>query len=114
MAYLDRAQGDEPQFDEATAAGLVGKYVLIGITTVDSRGDMKSRRQLHGRIVAADANRGIQLKLEGKRRGEDYTLPPDTGAFAPAEPGKYQLLETGEQVDDPDFTSTWQITRLDA
>ena len=85
---------------------LIGKRVLVGITYVDQQ--PIERRQLHGRIVRIDATEGIVLALPN---GEEYKLPPDLDALRSAEPGEYELSETGEVVVDPDYTSIWRISR---
>jgi hypothetical protein len=86
----------------------IGKHVLVGITYVGAGSQQIERRQLHGRIVRVDLQSGIVLALPN---GEEYTLPPDLDALRPAEPGEYELHETGEVVVDPDFTSVWRISR---
>ncbi|HRH19598.1 MAG TPA: hypothetical protein PLE81_03065 [Brevundimonas sp.] len=63
---------------------------------------------MFGEIEIAD-ERGVLIRLEGERSGEEYWLPPDFGAFQPAPPGDYRLRSTGITVRDPDFTSTWTV-----
>lgn len=100
-----------PDFDEARAQALLGKSVLIGLTYLDHDGWILEQRQLHGTIVSFHRTRGFGIRLAGKRSGETYTLPPDTRAFEEANPGEYRLRSTGEIVVDPDFISTWTITK---
>lgn len=103
-----------PPFDHAFARELIGKYVLVGITVQDKRGEFKRREQFHGRVVSANEQSGIVLSLLGKRSGELKTLPPVTEAFRPARPGTYSLKDSDEEVVDPHFTSTWTLTQPDA
>src|SRR6185436_12026224 len=100
---------DRPRFDAAAAGELIGKYVLVGITVEDKRGQIKRQEQFHGTVVSADAHVGIVLMLQGTREGEKKTLPPATTVFEPAPKGTYTLRTTGENVDDPDFTVTWRL-----
>ena len=93
--------------DDDRIEALIGKHVLVGITYVDVDQRPIERRQLHGRIVRIDAT-GIVLALPN---GEEYKLPPDLDALRSAEPGEYELSESGEVVVDPDFTSIWRISR---
>jgi hypothetical protein len=94
--------------DDDRIEQLLGKRVLVGITYVDVDQQPIERRQLHGRIVRIDLIDGIVLALPN---GEEYTLPPDLDALRSAEPGEYELSESGEVVVDPDYTSVWRISR---
>jgi hypothetical protein len=96
----------KPPWDEAFGAALIGSVVLIGITRIS--GQETSQEQFFGTVVRADAG-GIELLLGGSRSGERYVLPPDPRNFFPAESGTYRLTSTGEEVRDPDFTSTWTV-----
>ena len=103
-----------PAFDEEFARTLVGKSVLIGITVHDQRGQFKRREQFFGTVMSADRGAGIAVALGGKRQGELKRLPPVTSVFEVAEPGTYALRDTGEEVVDPAFISTWSVTEPDA
>jgi hypothetical protein len=96
-----------PHFDEEKAQRLVGKHVLIGITVVEDTGRLVEQRQIHGDVVRA-SRRGILVRL---RDGEEYELPPDPSQFHEAPPGEYRLRSTGEVVVDPEYTTTWTVTR---
>jgi hypothetical protein len=103
---------EPPQWDEKRGRALVGKHALIGLTFVDQEDNVVSRAQRHGRILEADADRGITVEFMAHGLpwdGEVYRLPPDTRAFADAAPGEYRLRSTGEVVVDPDVTATWTI-----
>lgn len=93
---------------------LVGKRVLVGITILDFRGNVRAREQVHGRIDVADPNRGILIELHGSGAGKNYSLPPDLRSFEYAPPGEYRLRSTGEVVKDPDFLTTWIIDQPDS
>jgi hypothetical protein len=99
-----------PPWDEDVARALVGKYVLIGLTFENEKGDLLRQVQLHGRIVRADRREGIKVMLAGIRSGQEYLLPPQTNAFERAAVGRYTLRSTGEVVVNPDFVSSWVMT----
>ena len=103
-----------PSFDQEFAQELIGKYVLVGITIQDKRGQFKRREQFHGMVVSANERTGIVLSLLGKREGELKTLPPMTEVFTPARRGTYSLKDSDENVVDPDFTCSWTLTQPDA
>lgn len=99
---------NQPAWDDALAATMIGATVLVGMTYEEPAG--VRQEQFVGTVMNASLEEGIVLRLEGARAGEVFTLPPDLRGFAPAPPGSYRLKQTGEVVLDPDFTSTWTMT----
>ncbi len=97
-----------PEFDEKGAQGLVGKYVLVGITYTDDCDEPIGQKQFHGRVVRANAREGVVILQQS---GEEMKLPPFLKAFQPARPGQYRLHSTGEVVVDPDYTCTWSVKK---
>jgi len=96
------------QWDQNIADSLVGALMLVGITYHENGGPRFE--QLFGDVVLLDEVEGITLSLRGHRSGELFKLPPDLRNIYPADPGSYRLRQTGEVVDDPDFTATWEVT----
>lgn len=99
-----------PTWDEEVAASLFGATVLVGMTRLSHEGRLLHREQFHGRVVEVDREKGVCLALGGERAGEHYWLPPVTEAFERAKPGTYTLHATGEDVENPDFLTTWTLT----
>ena len=85
---------------------LLGKYILIAITHVDSLGNKTDQIECHGFFDSMDES-GIHIRL--KDTGEDFMLPPDLSAFQKAQPGEYRLRTTGEVVINPDYLSVWTV-----
>jgi hypothetical protein len=56
------------------------------------------------------SHRYCSTECEGVWCGKTITLPPQTGAFGPANRGKYRLRSTGEIIKDPNVLATWSIT----
>jgi len=105
----DSAEGPPP-WDQEQGDSFLGQYILVGITYLASDGKtVTSQAQYHGRVTKADKD-GVAIALEGTRRGETATLPPDLRAFRAARPGEYRLRSTGEVIKDPDLLTTWTIT----
>jgi hypothetical protein len=87
---------------------LIGKYVLIGITRLDKRGQPKDQLQFLGDVTKiARENNSICIAL--RPDGKEYKVPLDLRAFKPAAPGDYRLRSTGEVVVNPDFIATWIV-----
>jgi BASS family bile acid:Na+ symporter len=97
-----------PHFDRALAERLVGKRLLIGLTYLEHDGTVIEQKQIHGRVIEASERRGVVIQLPDLT---SFRLPPDLRAIQPARRGIYQLRATGEQVVDPDYVSTWTLTR---
>lgn len=99
-----------PAWDPALAIQLPGKMLLVGLSYFEAGAEAPcDQQQVFGRVVHADARKGILLSLEGQRAGETFNLPPDTRSFQAATPGEYRLRATGELVNDPDFTVSFAI-----
>ena len=98
------------EFDSAAADIYLGKYILIGVTYVDSAGQVEDSVQMHG-VVEAASRDGIKVSLKGERDGQSWTMPADPSAISPAQPGRYQLPETGEIIENPDFVCTWMVQK---
>ena|SRR5438105_3356427 len=114
MQHPSNNVDDRLLFDELVASELIGKYVLVGVTVKDKRGEFRRQEQFHGTVVEAHPGRGIKLNLRGARNGEEKWLPPATNVFTAASPGVYRLRASGEEVVNPDFTATWRLTQPDA
>ena len=95
-----------PECDDDFAAKLLGAVVLVGVTRTVPGGE--THEQFYGPVERADGE-GIDIRLAGSRSGETFFLPPDPRAFFPAPPGSYRLRQTGEVVENPDFTTMWTI-----
>jgi hypothetical protein len=96
-------------WDEAIAADLPGKVLLVGLTFESASGGVERQEQFWGRVIAVDERAGISLALQGSRDGENFDLPPDTRSIEVARRGDYHLRSTGEVVTDPDYTVTFLV-----
>lgn len=87
---------------------LLGRRVLVGITEVSATGEFLDQRQFVGRIIAVSPSNGIRLQ---RPDASYYDLPPDHRALKRARKGEYKLRSTGEVIVDPDFVSSWTLTK---
>ena len=101
-------EDEKPEWDQSVADSLMGALILVGITYHETGGSRLE--QIYGTVVSLDEVEGITLSLEGRRSGDIFRLPPDLTNICPANPGSYRLRQTGETVEDPDFTATWEVT----
>ncbi len=97
------------QWDEDLAAELLGSLVLIGFTRLTHDGELMSREQRYGRVVAANRSEGICIAWQDDQLGEHYWLPPSTRSFRALPPGTYEVVSTGEAIENPAFIASWTI-----
>lgn len=97
----------DAHWDAAFAQTLLGKTLLMNLTFLDDDGDVIERQQFFGVVIDATEDEGIVLDLLGEHDGDTYTLPPQTSAIQPAEPGVTTL-----EGDKPDFVANWIIHGL--
>lgn len=93
-------------WDEAAAAALVGRRVLLAIEVADADGHVVRETRYWGRVAAADEQAGIDLALDD---GGTFSLPPDLGRFRAVPPGEYHGDVRGEFLERPDVRATWRV-----
>jgi hypothetical protein len=92
-----------PQDDYRWAmAADIGKKIMVGITYLDSAGEITEQTQHVGEIIGVD-DHYITVRWAD---GEETTLPPEVQDAAP---GVYRLRSTGEEVVNPDLLARWSI-----
>jgi hypothetical protein len=98
---------------ENAQAELIGKTTLVELQHVDARGKQLLLEHAFGRITSVDQKDGIFIDCLGLRTGTTLALPAEVDPFIPARAGLYKMTTTGEEIEDPDFFSTWTITHKD-
>jgi len=96
-------------YDEETGRKIVSKYILVGLSYIDSKGNLESQLQLHGIVERSSKEEGIVVMLKGAYDGEKVQLPADTSTLQEAAPGVYKLSTTNEEIESPDFVCTFEI-----
>ena len=86
---------------------LVGKTVIVEVTSFDGAGTKVDFFDLVGRVEQVG-----ELSIGIRREGwsELFSLPPAPDLFEPAPPGARTLRSTGETVDDPDYLVDLHVT----
>lgn len=92
------------------AQAVTGKRVLIGLSYYDHEGTLIDRTEMYGTVLSVNPD-SIKVELEGKHKGENISLPRNLRAFKKAEQGTYTLHSTGEEVVNPDYTTTWNVIK---
>lgn len=86
---------------------LINKVMLVGLTYYSNTGVFIEQKQIYGTVIQSD-KQGIKIK---QSNGEIFELPPDLSSVTVAAPGVYTLHSTKEIVKNPDFLSTWNVTK---
>jgi hypothetical protein len=95
--------------DQELIEKYIGKHLLIGITYLNHEGGLIEQKQMHGTIVRINESEGLVVQLDYSE--EFFALPPALHSIQEAPPGDYRLRSTGEVVSDPDYLTTWTITK---
>ena len=97
------------KIDQNHAASFIGKRLLVGVTYLDHDETFLEQRQFHGEIVRINETEGIVLRIGNS--DQEQKLPPDLNSLQKAPEGEFRLRSTGEVVVNPDFLTTWTITK---
>ncbi len=90
---------------------LLGSRLLVGITFRDPDGAVLRREQFCGTVLEITQD-GVVVVDRGEL--EPAVLPADPDAYEAAQPGTYRLVETGEDVIDPDYVTVWEVQQRPA
>lgn len=110
MDYGHISEKTPLEFDQEFIQSYIGKYIIIGVTYFDHSGNEIEKAQMHG-VIRSVTSQSIEVELQGTRKGESWSIPPAFDFITPANPGIYTLHTTGETIEDPDFISTWNVTK---
>ena len=97
--------------DDTKAGEYLGKTVLVGMTYLDHKGNLRTRKQFAGTISAFSRAEGIRIKL--RESNDSFCLPPDDRGIGKAPSGTYRLRTTGEEIVNPDYLATWTVNERD-
>jgi hypothetical protein len=98
---LNRVKIMNEKFNLEKIDAIVGRHVVIDLTTFDHNEELLDRKQLYGVVKEVTEDRGAVIRLIPSE--DEFILPPDLDLFEPAEPGSYRLEPSGEVVENPDF-----------
>ncbi|HZK81678.1 MAG TPA: hypothetical protein VFC46_11435 [Humisphaera sp.] len=54
----------------------------------------------------ADGTSGV-IVIDLEDSNDPCVLPPDLRSLKPARPGIYRLRSTGQEIENPDYLTTW-------
>jgi hypothetical protein len=93
--------------DSSIVDAMIGKYVLVGVNRCSQNGTVISTEQVHGKILRITDDEGLVISTADSN---EFSLPPLLGCYQSAEEGTYTLESTGEQIVNPDYIATFNVT----
>lgn len=86
---------------------IVEKHILVGLNYYDQIGNLKSRKQKHGKIVSADENK-ITFWDDGTN--EEFSIPADyEGLEASKKTTEYYLKSNKKLISNVDLIIAFRI-----
>jgi hypothetical protein len=93
---------------------VVGSITVVEIQHYDALGNFLRHDHVWGQVTSADVKNGIRLIVGGRTYyGKLLVLPAQLESFTKPAPGIYRLRSTGEEVQDPNWFTTWMVTNAD-
>lgn len=93
---------------------LLGKTCVIGLSYFGLDGELLKQNQCGGTVSAVDVEQGISVQLkhvDPTVTHPVFILPPNLAAWYKAAPGRYRHIESGLDIENPDYLVTWNIFR---
>ncbi len=86
---------------------ILHKTVLVGLSYFNRQGDLIQQRQLCGKVIETDGQKGIAIQ----RTDEDgyFVLPASLDCWFYAPNGDFHDSESGVKISNPDFLVTWDV-----
>jgi hypothetical protein len=97
-----------PTWSDALGEALPGAKVAVRVRGVRPSGRIDII-EVWGVVKSARKDAGIELELEGDRKGQTYLIPPDHRTFRRAPPGPYKLHGTDQTVEGLDFLCRFMV-----
>ena len=90
---------------------VLNKTCLIGLSYINTNGDLLKQAQYAGTVIKVDAEEGMTVKLMAidptKTETPNFHIPPSLEAWFIAPKGHYKNAEHNIDIVDPDYFVTW-------
>jgi hypothetical protein len=97
---------------------LINKTCLIGLTYINSNGDVLKMAQYAGTVKEVDAEEGIKVNLMAVEGSEtpanktpNFHLPPSLDAWFVAPAGHFKNAQHNIDIENPDYFVTWDVVK---
>lgn len=107
----------EPLTWDNAAERLVGSILVVEMQHYDARGEFLRHEHVWGQVVTVDPTNGLRMMVGGRNyNGKLFILPPQKDifdSFTKPREGVHRLRSTGEELDRPNWFTTWMVTHPD-
>lgn len=107
----------EPLTWDNAVERLVGSILVVELQHYDAKGEFLRHEHVWGQVVTADNQNGIRMMVGGRNYlGKLFILPAQKDvfdSFTKPRPGVHRLRSTGEEIDSPNWFTTWMVTHPD-
>ena len=86
---------------------IIGKRILVGLTYLDTNGDIKEEMTLHGVITEVSKNSIVFERADGNGT---FSIPREDELELADLEATYTIRATGEEVNGVSYLSSWTIT----
>jgi len=103
---------------------VLNKTCLIGLSYINTNGDLLKQAQYAGTVITVDKEEGITVKLMailtegkadskkgGKAETPNFHIPASLDAWFIAPKGHYKNAEHHIDIVDPDYFVTWDVVK---
>jgi hypothetical protein len=103
---------------------VLNKTCLIGLSYINTNGDLLKQAQYAGTVITVDKEEGITIKLDaiasegkaGDKKGKttetpNFHIPASLEAWFIAPKGHYKNAEHHIDIVDPDYFVTWDVVK---
>jgi hypothetical protein len=98
---------------------VLNKTCLIGLSYINTNGDLLKQAQYAGTVITVDKEEGITIKLdaiEGAEKGKksktpNFHIPASLDAWFIVPKGHYKNAEHHIDIENPDYFVTWDVVK---
>ncbi|MFT4908058.1 MAG: hypothetical protein ACI978_002147 [Oleispira sp.] len=103
---------------------VLNKTCLIGLSYINTNGDLLKQAQYAGTVITVDKEEGITIKLDAIESAEkgkkadsgnegtpNFHIPASLDAWFIAPKGHYKNAEHHIDIENPDYFVTWDVVK---
>jgi hypothetical protein len=103
---------------------VLNKTCLIGLSYINTNGDLLKQAQYAGTVITVDKEEGITIKLDaikgaekgkkadsGSKETPNFHIPASLDAWFIAPKGHYKNAEHHIDIENPDYFVTWDVVK---
>lgn len=95
----------------------INKTCVIGLSYFDSKNNLIKQSMLGGKVISADTENGITLKLatdSNDNNSANFIIPAELSCWFIAPKGDFHTSDKNIKITNPDYLITWDIFQTKA